>query len=77
MPPIWIWLPVGVLVTKVQATPLMVIVLLAAGWAEKAMPPTAATGAVVGSPNRAVSQKPVPRRSSGISIWPSSVTRPR
>ena len=77
MPPISIWLPVGVPETKVQATPLMVIVLVAAGWAEKTMLPVAATAVVVGSPNSAVSQKPVPLRSSGISIWPSSVTRPR
>jgi hypothetical protein len=46
----------------------MVIVLLAPGWMENAMLPTAATGVTVGPPNRAVSRKPVPRRSNGISI---------
>jgi len=77
VPPISIWLPEGVPETKVQTTPLIVIVLVAVGCPAKAMLPEAATVVVVGSPNRAVSQNPVPRKSSGISICPSSVISPR
>jgi hypothetical protein len=51
--------------------------LLALACAEKAILPVAATAVVVGSPNSALSQKLVPPRSSGISIWPSSVARRR
>lgn len=76
-PPISIWLPLGVPATKVQTTPLTVMVLAAAGWLANSMPPAAATVLVVGSPISAVSQKPLPWRSSGTSIWPSSVTSPR
>ena len=61
VPPISIWLPVGVPETNVQATPLMVIVLVAAGWPEKMMLP-AATAVVVGSPNNPVSRNPLPDR---------------
>ena len=64
VPPISIWLPVGVPETNVQATstPLMVIVLVAAGWPEKMILPVAATAVVVGSPNNPVSRNPLPDR---------------
>ena len=39
--------------------------------------PAAACGVVSGSPKSAVIHQPVPCRSNGISIWPSSVTSPR
>jgi hypothetical protein len=76
--PICVWLPVGEPLTNVQVTPFSVIVEFAAGWPEKLIEPVALTAApVTGAPNSPVSHQPVPWTSSGMSMLPSSVTRPR
>ena len=57
-----------------KAVPLIVSVLLTAGWAEKVIEPVAATvPAVVGDPKAAFSQKPKPTASIGTSTSPSVV----
>jgi hypothetical protein len=43
------WLPVAPEATKVKAVPLIVSVLLTAGWAEKVIDPVAATVSAAGA----------------------------